>query len=63
LGYNRRRGGDPRLPGLVHDLNNVFQALLDVAELLSADARSEFLAARSCAAWSGGKTSRRACNR
>jgi len=36
--------GDPRLPGLVHDLNNVFQALMEVAELLSADTRSEFLA-------------------
>jgi signal transduction histidine kinase len=45
LGLQPATRGDPRLPGLVHDLNNVFQALLDVAELLSADARSEFLAA------------------
>ena len=40
------RAGDLRLPGLVHDLNNVFQTLLDAADLLSSDARSaEFVAA------------------
>ncbi len=39
------RKADLRLPGLVHDLNNVFQTLVEVAELLSADVRSEFLSA------------------
>jgi signal transduction histidine kinase len=39
------RRADLRLPGLVHDLNNVFQTLVEVAELLSADVRSEFLSA------------------
>jgi len=39
------RRTDLRLPGLVHDLNNVFQTLVEVAELLSADVRSEFLSA------------------
>jgi len=34
------RGRDLRLPGLVHDLNNVFQMLLDASELLSADPKS-----------------------
>jgi signal transduction histidine kinase len=38
--------GDLRLPGLVHDLNNVFQTLLDAADLLSSDPNStEFVAA------------------
>jgi len=40
------RGHDLRLPGLVHDLNNVFQTLLDAADLLQSDAKSaEFVAA------------------
>jgi signal transduction histidine kinase len=40
------RGHDLRLPGLVHDLNNVFQTMMDAAELLSADPQSaEFVAA------------------
>src|SRR5262249_49061913 len=30
---------DLTLPGLVHDLNNVFQALVDAADLLSSDPR------------------------
>jgi len=36
---------DLRLPGLVHDLNNVFQTLMDAAELLSSDADHAFLSA------------------
>lgn len=36
---------DLRLPGLVHDLNNVFQTLMDAAELLSADADRAYLSA------------------
>jgi signal transduction histidine kinase len=40
------RGHDLRLPGLVHDLNNVFQTLLDAADLLQSDAKSaEYVAA------------------
>lgn len=36
---------DLTLPGLVHDLNNIFQTLVEAAELLSSDARWEPLAA------------------
>lgn len=36
---------DLTLPGLVHDLNNVFQTLVEGAELLSTDARWEPIAA------------------
>src|SRR5689334_11867344 len=39
------RSHDLRLRGLVHDLNNVFQTLMDAAELLGAGADREFLAA------------------
>src|ERR1700722_4565685 len=40
------RGRDLRLPGLVHDLNNVLQTLLDAADLLASDPKSaEFVAA------------------
>jgi signal transduction histidine kinase len=39
------RSGDLRLPGLVHDLNNVFQTLLDAAALLSSDGDAAFLSA------------------
>src|SRR5580692_11169906 len=28
---------DPALPGLLHDLNNIFQTLVDAADLLSED--------------------------
>ncbi len=43
---NSDRGHDLRLPGLVHDLNNVLQTLLDAADLLSSDPQSaEFVAA------------------
>jgi signal transduction histidine kinase len=34
------RHQDLTIPGLVHDLNNVFQTLVDVADLLAADPRS-----------------------
>src|SRR5580692_3991760 len=30
---------DPALPGLLHDLNNIFQTLVDAADLLSEDPR------------------------
>lgn len=30
---------DPALPGLLHDLNNIFQTLVDAADLLSGDPR------------------------
>jgi signal transduction histidine kinase len=40
------RARDLRLPGLVHDLNNVFQTLLDAADLLQSDPKSaDFVAA------------------
>jgi signal transduction histidine kinase len=39
------RSGDLRLPGLVHDLNNVFQTLLDAAELLPNNPENAFLSA------------------
>jgi hypothetical protein len=42
---NSEHGGDLRLPGLVHDLNNVFQTLLDAAEMLPTDADNAFLSA------------------
>ena len=41
----RERTHDLRLPGLVHDLNNVFQTLAEAAELLPADPESAFLSA------------------
>jgi signal transduction histidine kinase len=37
--------GDLTLPGLVHDLNNVFQTLVDAADLLSSDPRWSSLSA------------------
>jgi signal transduction histidine kinase len=42
---NRDRAQDLRLPGLVHDLNNVFQTLVEAAELLPADPETAFLSA------------------
>lgn len=42
---NSVRPSDLRLPGLVHDLNNVFQTLMDAAELLSDDAERAYLSA------------------
>jgi signal transduction histidine kinase len=42
---NSARSSDLRLPGLVHDLNNVFQTLMDAAELLSLDADRAYLSA------------------
>ncbi len=41
----RERAHDLRLPGLVHDLNNVFQTLAEAAELLPADPETAFLSA------------------
>jgi signal transduction histidine kinase len=41
----RERNHDLRLPGLVHDLNNVFQTLAEAAELLPTDPETEFLSA------------------
>lgn len=41
----RGRAHDLRLPGLVHDLNNVFQILVEAAELLPADPETAFLSA------------------
>jgi signal transduction histidine kinase len=42
---DRDRAQDLRLPGLVHDLNNVFQTLVEAAELLPADPETAFLSA------------------
>jgi signal transduction histidine kinase len=39
------RARDLRLPGLVHDLNNVFQTLMEAAELLPTDPETAFLSA------------------
>jgi signal transduction histidine kinase len=39
------RTGDLRLPGLAHDLNNVFQTLLEAAELLPETPENAFLSA------------------
>jgi signal transduction histidine kinase len=39
------RNHDLRLPGLVHDLNNVFQTLVEAAELLATDPETAFLSA------------------
>jgi len=39
------RAHDLRLPGLVHDLNNVFQTLAEAAELLPADPDTAYLSA------------------
>lgn len=41
----REQKHDLRLPGLVHDLNNVFQTLAEAAELLPADPETAFLSA------------------
>jgi signal transduction histidine kinase len=41
----RERTHDLRLPGLVHDLNNVFQTLMEAAELLATDPETAFLSA------------------
>src|SRR5262249_154726 len=38
-------GKDLTLPGLAHDLNNVFQTLVDAADLISADRRWEAVSA------------------
>jgi signal transduction histidine kinase len=42
---NREHVQDLRLPGLVHDLNNVFQTLAEAAELLPEDPETAFLSA------------------
>jgi signal transduction histidine kinase len=42
---NREHSQDLRLPGLVHDLNNVFQTLAEAAELLPEDPETAFLCA------------------
>lgn len=42
---DRERSQDLRLPGLVHDLNNVFQTLAEAAELLPEDPETAFLSA------------------
>jgi two-component system, cell cycle sensor histidine kinase and response regulator CckA len=42
---DRERTQDLRLPGLVHDLNNVFQTLAEAAELLPEDPETAFLSA------------------
>ncbi|HEY1757456.1 MAG TPA: HAMP domain-containing sensor histidine kinase [Bryobacteraceae bacterium] len=34
---SKRSNPDPALPGLLHDLNNIFQTLVDAADLLSED--------------------------
>lgn len=39
-----RAGGDLTLPGLVHDLNNVFETISDAAEILASDERWRELA-------------------
>jgi signal transduction histidine kinase len=36
---------DPALPGLLHDLNNIFQTLVDAADLLSEDPRWQAVSA------------------
>ena len=46
----------PALPGLLHDLNNIFQTLVDAADLLSEDPRWKPVPQPSCAAWSGDGT-------
>lgn len=40
-----RPGADLTLPGLVHDLNNIFETIADAAELLASDERWRDLAA------------------
>lgn len=42
---DKDRAQDLRLPGLVHDLNNVFQTLVEAAELLPTDPETAFLSA------------------